>query len=277
MITSFKITFKISNKPANISNPPQKNDFLDASTIGQWLINYISQYQSGETSLPPFIPVPVLAISNNKFVSLSAPPAVGAAITLGAGYMDIGIPIIPLYQTLMIDPNANNLLPATFIGGVNISPNIIKLSNSIKNIKMKINNNNNIEGFTSSKKLLEHATNGVVGDDAAVDNTAPPVDNTTSPSDNAASTSSYSILDYIFQFSYITCFVAAVLLSISQLIGWDIIAFTFNDTFATYMHIYVGICSIVALFSWFNTNIWYISPNIINPGNVALNNQRVYF
>ena len=298
VINSFKITFKISN-PSSISNP-QKNDFLDASTIGQWLINYITQYQPGQTSLPPFIPVPVLAINNASFVSLSDPPVKGAAITLGAGFMDIGVPIIPLYQTLMIDPNANNLLPSTFIGGVNISPNIIKLSNSIRNIKMTIDNNNiegftsskklsnssrnikmtignnNIEGFTSSKKLLEHATNGTVGGDVPTDNTTPSTDNTTPKPNNSSSTSSYSILDYIFQFSYITCFVAAILLSISQLIGWDIIAFTFNDTFATYMHVYVGICSIVALFSWFNTNIWYISPNIINPRNVALNNQRVY-
>jgi hypothetical protein len=274
VIKSFKVTFTISN-PSSISNP-QKNDFLDASTIGQWLINYITQYKPGQIALPPFIPVPVLAINNASFVNLSATlPAKGAPITLGAGYMDIGVPIIPLYQTLMIDPGANNLLPATFIGGINISSNIIKLSNSVKNIKMTIDNNNNIEGFTSSKKLLEHATNGIVNNNAPPNNPTPPPNNPTPPPNNSTSRSSYSILDYIFQFSYITCFFAAVLLSISQLIGWDIIAFTFNDTFATYMHVYVGICSIVALFSWFNTNIWYISPNIINPANVALSNERI--
>ena len=91
------------------------------------------------------------------------------------------------------------------------------------------------------------------------------------------SSTTYSILDYIFQFSYITCFLAAVLLSISQLTGWDFIQLTLNDSLTNYIYIYVGICSIVALFSWFNTSIWYIDTSIVNPSNVAASKSKISF
>jgi hypothetical protein len=87
----------------------------------------------------------------------------------------------------------------------------------------------------------------------------------------------YSILDYIFQFSYITCFFAAVILSVSQLVGWDVIVFVFNDTFANWLHVYIGICSLLALFSWFNTSIWNIDSNIVNSGNVAKTVSNSHF
>jgi predicted metalloendopeptidase len=38
-----------------------------------------------------------------------------------------------------------------------------------------------------------------------------------------------------------------------------------------WIYIYIGICSVIALFSWFNTSIWYVDSNIVNSANVAVN------
>jgi hypothetical protein len=83
------------------------------------------------------------------------------------------------------------------------------------------------------------------------------------------STSSFSILDYIFYFSYIICFVSAVILSVSQLLGMNILDYLLNDSYINWIYFYIGLCSIIALFSWFDTDIWYIDPSIINTSNVA--------
>jgi hypothetical protein len=138
---------------------------------------------------------------------------------------------------------------STFIGGVDKSIDIIKLTSRIKNLSSPSIKNFS-EHFSSDNKLLEHITTG---------------------SNPTTSSYKYSILDYIFQFSYITCFFGAVVLSVSQIAGWDIIMYIFNDTFTYWIYIYIGICSVIALFSWFNTSIWYVDSNIVNSANVAVN------
>jgi len=249
-IDSFYISFNVNN---NIAPPYQPNDFLDAITIGTWLNAYWGTFTTQDTnSLPPFLPVPVQTM----------PPAneipVGTLYKIQPDPPLPGPTPIPLLQVTMVNPVSH------FIGGIDNNLNIVKLTSRIKNLSSPAT-----EHFSSNKKLLEHIT-------TSTSPTSPPVAPTLSTSTPSSSTS-YSILDYIFQFSYITCFVGAVLLSISQLIGWDIIAFTLNDSFVNYVYIYIGICSIIALFSWFNTSIWYIDPKIINPANVAISNTSILF
>lgn len=226
----FDIKVVITN---NISPPYQKNDFLSAHTIGTWLMSYWRTFTPNLTELPPFIPVPVQTTPAN--------PILGTTYDITLDPTLPGTTKLSLYETTMVNP------VSTFIGGVDKSIDIIKLTSRIKNLSspyVKTVSKHISEHFSSNNKLLEHATN------------------------------KYSILDYIFQFSYITCFFAAVILSVSQLIGWDVIVFVFNDTFANWLHVYIGICSIVALFSWFNTSIWYLNTDIINSSNVAPNISR---
>ena len=228
----FEISVIITN---DIGQTYEKNDYLDAYTIGTWLLYYWSIFKDDMTELPPFLPVPVQITPNVE--------GIGQRYTIELDKPLDGPTPLSLYETTMVNPLS------TFIGGVDKSIDIIKLTSRIKNLSSPSIKNFS-EHFSSDNKLLEHITTG---------------------SNPTTSSYKYSILDYIFQFSYITCFFGAVVLSVSQIAGWDIIMYIFNDTFTYWIYIYIGICSVIALFSWFNTSIWYVDSNIVNSANVAVN------
>ena len=118
-ITFFKITTTITNfLPAGV--PYQKNDFLSAATIGTWLLSYWSTFTSNITQLPPFIPVPVQTTPIN--------PGIGVPYTITLDAPLPGPTQLSLYDTTMVNPLS------TFIGSVDQSIDIIKLTSRIKNL-----------------------------------------------------------------------------------------------------------------------------------------------
>jgi hypothetical protein len=272
------ITINVNNTVGD-----QPNDFLDSAILSTWLINYWTSYTDKDTSLPLFIPPPVNILINNSPINPGDGP-----IKMPQAGDSYTIAYNPLYnsgKTNIPNPHIRTAMTnpvATFTGSSTVNLNMIKLASRIKNLKLNIYNKvMNIEKFKNfnRRKLIENATGNVstsggTSSSSNVTSTQPTVGTTLS---TPGSSTTYSILDYIFQFSYITCFLAAVLLSISQLTGWDFIQLTLNDSLTNYIYIYVGICSIVALFSWFNTSIWYIDTSIVNPSNVAASKSNISF
>ena len=277
--TNIQITIDVNN---TVGDEP--NDFLDSAILSTWLINYWTSYKGGDESLPLFIPPPVNILFNNVPLNPGRGPAempqVKQSYTIAYEPLynaQKSNTVLPHYKTIMTNPVAK------FTGSSTINPNMIKLAKRIKNLKLIIKDKvMNFEKFKNfNRRLIENAT-GSISTSGGSSTAGEPTTPTTQPSvpptlSTPGSSTTYSILDYIFQFSYITCFLAAVLLSISQLTGWDFIQLTLNDSLTNYIYIYVGICSIVALFSWFNTSIWYIDTSIVNPSNVAASKSKISF
>jgi hypothetical protein len=250
------ITFNVTNDLPNINKKP--NDFLDAGIISTWLTNYWTSYEGNMTTLQTFLPVPVNILNKNGNTvdpyNKSTLPKAGENFTIVYNPLP-NTTALPYYKTIIKNPYLK------FTGGVDINPFI--LASRIKNIKITTyTNTNTIETF-GNNRLLEHAF--VPG----TPSTFTPSTFTITNAPSMRSTSSFSILDYIFYFSYIICFVSAVILSVSQLLGMNILDYLLNDSYINWIYFYIGLCSIIALFSWFDTDIWYIDPSIINTSNVA--------
>lgn len=253
------VKFNVNNIVPNVN--PAKNDFLDAGIIGTWLTNYWTSYEGGMNTLQPFLPVPVNIINGN---GATINPYNGKDMPInGEDFTIVYNPLpnttaLPYYKTIMKNPYSR------FTGGVDINP--FKLASRIKNIKITLyNNTNTIENF-GNNRLLEHAfIPRTVNPSTFTPNTF-----TITNAPGMLPASSFSVLDYIFYFSYIICFVSAVVLSVSQLFGMNILDYLLNNSYINWIYFYIGLCSIIALFSWFDSDIWYIDPSIINPGNVAV-------
>ena len=268
LFRKIRVQIEINN---TIPDPSKPNDFLDSMIISTWLTNYWTSYNSIDTSLPLFIPPPINILNSqggpvNPIIPFNMP---GLFTNYQITYNPLNngnTILLPHCLTTMVIPTE------PFTGAININPNMIKLASRIKNIKLSIKNKGKVEKFGNfNRKLIENVSGGISTSRGSTSTSG----STNTASDNKqmfepGSSTPYSILDYIFQFSYITCFVAAVILSVYRLTGWDIIQITLNDSFTNYIYIYIGICSVIALFSWFNTSIWYVDSNIVNSNNVAV-------
>ena len=87
----------------------------------------------------------------------------------------------------------------------------------------------------------------------------------------APSSSSKSILDYVFEYSYLISFIGAIAFSISEVLGYNPIEMFSSKVLLAY-YIFTTCCAIISLFAWFNTSLWFVDPNILNPLNVSTSN-----
>jgi hypothetical protein len=93
----------------------------------------------------------------------------------------------------------------------------------------------------------------------------------TPPATSEPASSSRSILDYVFQYSYLISFIGAIAFSISEVIGYNPIEVFHSKVLIGY-YVFTMFCAIMSLFAWFNISIWYVDTSIINPLNVSTSN-----
>jgi hypothetical protein len=84
--------------------------------------------------------------------------------------------------------------------------------------------------------------------------------------------SSLSIFDFIFQYSYLISFIGAVSISFLELIGIHPLG-VLNSKILIFCNIIIMVASVVAFFAWFNTQVWFLDPRYINVQNVAKKNN----
>ena len=74
--------------------------------------------------------------------------------------------------------------------------------------------------------------------------------------------------DFIFQYSYLISFIGAIAISLVELFGINPL-YVLNSKVVMFCNIIIMIASVVAGFTWFNTQIWFVDPKYINVYNVA--------
>jgi hypothetical protein len=94
---------------------------------------------------------------------------------------------------------------------------------------------------------------------------------TSGSTSETSSGTSKSILDYVFQYSYLISFIGAIAFSISEVLGYNPIEIFHSNALMGY-YIFTMFCAIMSLFAWFNTSIWYVDTSIVNPLNVSTSN-----
>jgi hypothetical protein len=73
--------------------------------------------------------------------------------------------------------------------------------------------------------------------------------------------------DYVFMYAYPVAFAGAVFCSTTQFFGIDI-ATIMNDTVSQWLYVFVGVCGVVSMFTWFNKDVPYITGNLYDRGAV---------
>jgi hypothetical protein len=144
-------------------------------------------------------------------------------------------------------------------------PNIPVPAQTVLNQQICSSKTPSISNFTSN--IFEHNSNvsgGAVESSGGVD----PVVQITSSGGLIISKS----FDFLFQYSYLISFIGAISISFIELLGLNPLSI-FNEKLLIFFNVIISLSSIVALFTWFNTQLWYVDPAYINVNNVAKKNN----
>ena len=73
--------------------------------------------------------------------------------------------------------------------------------------------------------------------------------------------------DYVFMYAYPVAFSGAVFCCTAQFFGIQIESIM-NDTVAQFLYVFVGVCGVVSLFTWFNQPVPYVTGNVYDKGAI---------
>ena len=243
-VKALSISCKIINK--NLDIPPKQNDFLSATCIGNWFLDML-RYKGSDYTKVSYNP------KNNE---LNEPP----------------LPNIPVI---------NNPVPISpfkfsfFTSKIN-EPFASKIYEHNENVK------GNTTPATSDTEVLKPPSANPppppTNPPPPPANPPPPPANpppppaNPPPNDSSLKITISTSLDIVFQFSYLISFTGAVIMSLVQLFGINLL-YIFNEKVLIFFNVIISLSSIVALFTWFNTQLWYVDPVYININNVAKQNN----
>lgn len=73
--------------------------------------------------------------------------------------------------------------------------------------------------------------------------------------------------NYVFTYAYPVAFSGAVLYATTQFIGLDL-ATVMNHTLATWLSVFIGVCGVVSMFTWFNQDVPFLTNNVYGRGAI---------